>query len=167
MTIILPESQQPISHETIYAYAYGMPDKAAYDSWYKEKRDAAQPQLDQFNAIWQTLQEQVQDPVLEVDNDRHLYGAYTGHRIVTIDDQMGRSALGFYLSMHDGHDNRAVSVSRRKVYAQQRRRRHYASDTFHVAACDLVERPYDRQLHHRLGVLAVWVDKFTDAEPYS
>ena len=167
MTIILPESQPPISQDSILAYVHGMPDKEAYDTWYKEKRAAAQPYLEQFDTIWNTLQQHVQDPVLEQADDRHLHGAHTGHRIVTIDDAIGRSARGFYLSMHDGRDNRTVSVSRRKVYAQQRRRRHYVSDSFHVTAYDFVDKPHNRKLHHQLGVLAVWVDKFVAAEPYS
>lgn len=166
MTIILPESQPPITHESVFAYVYGMPNKATYDSWYQEKRLAVQPQLDEFNTIWNTLNERVQEPVLQAANETHLYGAHTGHRIVTIDDRIGKSALGFYLSMHDGHDNRTVSVFRRKVYAQHRRRRNYVSDSFSVSASDIVERPHDRKLHHQLGVLAVWVNKFVEAEPY-
>lgn len=167
MTIILPESQPPISHETVFAYVYGMPDKESYERMYQDMRAAAQPQLDAFDTIWYALKEQVQEPVMEAHNELHAYGAHTGHRIVTIDDKMGRSALGFYLSMHDGRDNRTVSVSRRKVYAQQRRRRHYVSDTFSLSASELYEKPYDRRLHHQLGVLGVWANKFLEAEPYS
>lgn len=122
-------------------------------------------QMDTFDRLWSTLRQRMQGPVLD---EPERFAGYTGHRIVTFQDEMGRCALGFYLHKTGDDFYRSITAHRRKLYTDERPRLHYLSDDMRINMKDIrYHNPCDDAKHgHRLGVMAVWVEKYLASEPY-
>ena len=119
-----------------------------------------------YDQLWNKLRRELGTPVLvpDYEKDIHSLNGFTGHRIVTFEDRIGKCALGFNLMQNGSESRRIIIGSRRKIYAQERRRRTYTNHEF-VLERDRVEKEYaSMSTQYDLGVMAVWVNKFL-AEP--
>jgi hypothetical protein len=167
MTYVLHESTPTPDHDntgvaldifggvTLEEYVAGVRAKDA---------EEIKPLLDEYNILWDSMADNLQLPI---QDDGSTFGGFTGHRIVTFDDQMGRCALGFQIVRNGADRNRSIVAYRRKVYADNRRRLNYLNDEEIIRVREIESNPYNPQLRHRLGVLSVWLDKYLSAEPYS
>lgn len=125
--------------------------------------EAAVPMLEEFDELWSGLHSHLQWPL---QNDENRHGGFTGHRIVEFGGRMGRAALGFQLTWNGDEGARTIIASRRKVYADNRRRQNYTSDETALADQEIMWYPADPRLRFRLGILGVWLDRYSAAEVY-
>lgn len=125
--------------------------------------EEALPAMREYDAMWDNLCEQLQWPT---QKDGERLSGFTGHRIVTFEDSIGRCALGFHVIRNGGDSNRTITAYRRKIYAQSRRRLNYTSDEFYLYAKSVADYPHNPSIQYRLGMLGVWIDKFNAAEKY-
>lgn len=140
--------------------ASGMYGALTLEEYFSGLPNTAKPVMDQFGELWERVYANLQMPILE---DEVQLKGFTGHRITSFEGQMGRFALGFQLSSNSSILHRTIVANRRKVYANNRRRLNYVSDELAVSSSDIVSNPFSRKLQYNLGVLSVWVDKFTAA----
>ena len=122
-------------------------------------------QMDAFDELWDALKDNLQEPIRDEGGQ---FSGYSGHRIVTFEDEMGRCALGFYLSKIATDLYRSITASRRKLYEDDSPKIVLLSDEAHLGMSDVRHHDTcdDSIYEHRLGEMAVWVDKYLAAEPY-
>ena len=132
--------------------------------------DAVSPLMAEYNALWNNLKDNLQDPTL---NDGSTLTGFTGHRIVTFEGEMGQAALGFQIVRFGADATRSIVAYRRKLYADDIRRQDYLNDELIVyagtveSAAAKLDTDFGIKTRYDLGVLGVWLDKYLDAEPYS
>lgn len=122
-------------------------------------------QMNAFDHIWNSLKNNLQEPIR---NESGNFGGFTGHRIVTFEDEMGRCALGFNLQMVATDLYRTITASRRKLYEDDEPRLELMADEFHISMNEVrYHDAHENAMHEfRLGVMAVWANKYLAVQPY-
>ena len=158
MTYTLRETSPDPDHDSseIALEVFGSLTPEEFASGMQEE---AKPMVQQFDVLWARLHNEVQWPVQCHDEQ---FGGFTGHRIVTFEGNMGRAALGFQIRWNGSDNNRSIVASRRKIYPDDDRRQDYISDELIVRSDKMDYR--NAALQFDLGVMAVWLDLFNDAE---
>lgn len=124
-------------------------------------KDEMAPQLQMFHDLWERVRIHLQDPIQDEGTDR--FSGYTGHRVVTLPGRMGRCALGFHLLKIGSDDYRTITAYRRKIYAEERRRIHYTSDSLSVSSSDIISSNPNPRLDFQLGIASTWLGVFERA----
>ena len=141
------------------------PQALGLETYRSGVRKEALVQMDVFDGLWDSLKEGLQEPIW---NGEGQLGGYSGHRVVTFEDQMGRCALGFYLHMTGGPLYRTITAQRRKLYDDDLPKLKYMSDNNYISMSDIRYHDASDDMRHdeQLGVMAVWVKKYLAAKPY-
>lgn len=133
-------------------------DAGQYD---RQRRMETEPRREWFDSMWNQLHGMIQDPVQDEGPER--FSGYTGHRIVTLAGRMGRCALGFHLLKVGCNEYRTITAFRRKIYASERRRQYYTSDSLCISSSVIFSSEYSPKHEHDMGVMASWIDSYESA----
>jgi hypothetical protein len=132
------------------------------DRTFQKRKIEVAPQLEWFDSLWSHVSNHLQDPIQNEGVDR--FSGYTGHRTVILPGRMGKCALGFHLLRVGGDDYRTMTAFRRKIYASERRRRFYTSDSLYVSSSEIISYSYSPRIEHDMGVMESWIDAYESAE---
>lgn len=131
----------------------------------KDARRRVQAQILRFDRIWTDLKDNLQEPIHDEGGN---FGGYTGHRIVTFEDQLGRCALGFYLQTVATDLYRTISATRRMIYQDDEPRHELIVDEQYVRLNDVRYHDIDEddEYDRRLSAMRTWANKFLSAQSY-
>lgn len=158
MTRVNTANTLAVDHNNSGLYLDGCINDVEFEDYYNQRKIEAADQLNVFEDIWNTVSENLQDPIQDEGKDR--FSGFTGHRIVEMTGRMGRCALGFHLLKIGSDDYRTITAYRRKVYSRDRRRLHYVSDSLAISSSDIVSLSPEPVLDYQLGILSRWVSQF-------